>query len=72
MEYKNIYALAFKVMRTTQSGNEQRLTKTIYVDAFRNGKHTTPEQQKEIAESVLKDNHFYNLEYIDTKVMKIY
>lgn len=72
MEYRNIYALAFKATRTNQNGSEQRLTKTVYVDAFRSGKHTTPEQQREIAESVLKEKHYYSIEYVSTKATKVY
>jgi hypothetical protein len=72
MEHKNIYALIFKATRTNQNGTEQRLTKTVLVEPFRNGIHITPEQQREIAESVLKEQHFYNLEYKETKVKTVY
>jgi hypothetical protein len=72
MTYKYVYALSYKVTKTNNNGKEQRVTKVIHIDAFRNGKHTTPEEQRAIAEQVLNESYYYKIEYLETKTIKVY
>ena len=68
MKNRLFYEVKFKATRTCQNGNEKTEIKTVFVPRFDDhNKHVTPEIQIATARMILTENHFYNLEYIETK-----
>lgn len=62
-----MYEVIFEVTETLQNGKERRVKKSVFMPRFKHGKHVTPEEQIERGKAALKDAHYYNIVYINTK-----
>lgn len=64
---KALYEVVFKVTKTNQNGAEQTFKKCVYMPRFdESGKHIDPARQIERGTAALKEEHYYNIEYICT------
>lgn len=68
-----LYKVCFKATKTCDNGNEMRVTKIVYMPRFDENtrKHITPDQQIERGTAVLKAEHFYEIEYKETKAIEM-
>ena len=64
---KNYYELTFKVTETLQNGKERRVNKTVLSPIFRDGKFIIESERIEKGIMVLKEEHYYNIEYLGIK-----
>ena len=62
-----LYEVVFEVTETLQNGKERRVKKSVFMPRFRHGKHVTPEEQIERGKAALKEAHFYDIVYVETK-----
>lgn len=63
---KALYEVVFKVTATLQNGKEQTFKKTVYMPRVENGKHIPTEQRIIRGIEALKEEHYYNIEYVAT------
>ena len=66
---QTMYEVIFEATETLQNGNERRVKKGVLMHRFdeKTGRNIPPEVQKARGEKALKDAHFYNIVYIETK-----
>lgn len=64
-----MYEVIFEVTETLQNGKERRIKKGVLIPRFdeKTGKHIPPEAQIARGEKALKESHFYNIVYVETK-----
>lgn len=64
-----LYEVIFEVTETLQNGKERRVKKSVFMPHFdaKTGRHIPPEVQKARGEKALKEAHFYNIVYVETK-----
>ena len=65
------YETVFKVTETLQNGKERQIKKSVLSPIFINGKHHIEIDRIRKAESALKEEHYYNIEYIETKTKEL-
>lgn len=63
-----VYEDIFMVTETLQNGKERRIKKSVFSPIFRNGRHVIKLDRGENGKAALEELHFYNIEWIDTKV----
>lgn len=63
-----VYEDIYMVTETTQNGNERRFKKSVLSPIFKDGKHVIKLDRGEKGKQALEKEHYYNIEYIDTKV----
>ena len=72
---EKIYSMEFMATETLQNGSEKRCKRTVYAPVFRtvNGHkiHFGEEERISAAYEELRQNHYYNIEYIGTKCKSI-
>ena len=61
------YETIFCVTETCNNGKERRIKKSVYSPRFRNGKHLTEQERISEGTFILKAEHYYNIEYLETK-----
>lgn len=65
---QNCYEVVFNVTETLQNGKERTIKKSILSPIFsKEGKHITTEERVKKGTAVLKEMHYYNIQYIETK-----
>ena len=64
-----MYEVIFEATETLQNGNERRVKKGVLMPRFdeKTGRHIHPEAQIARGEKALKEAHFYNIVYVETK-----
>lgn len=65
------YETVFKVTETLQNGKERRIKKSVLTPIFVNGKRHIVIDRIRKAEDALKAEHYYNIEYIETKIKEV-
>lgn len=65
------YETVFKVTETLQNGKERRIKKSVLTPMFINGRHHIKIDRIEKAEDALKSEHYYDIEYIETKTKEV-
>lgn len=69
---KKIYEAIFQVTKTCNNGSEKVLKKSVYFNLFnQSGKYNSPETTIAKGEVALKEEHFYNIVHLETKVKTI-
>jgi len=66
MTQKMYYRVVFKVTETCQNGKERWFKKTLLAEPFKDGKHQTEDALVEKGIAILKEMHYYNIEYVGT------
>lgn len=61
------YETIFCVTETCNNGNERRIKKSVLFPRFRNGIHVTEQERISAGTDILKAEHYYNIEYLETK-----
>ena len=69
---QNCYECIFRVTETLQNGKERTIKKSVLSPIFRtveNGKqlHITEAERAAKGSAILKEMHYYNIEYLETK-----
>ena len=66
---QHMYEVIFEATETLQNGNERRVKKSVLMPCFdeQTNKHICPEVQVARGEKALKEAHFYNIVYVETK-----
>lgn len=66
-----VYETIFSVTETCQNGKERRIKKSVFTPCFKNGRHVIQLERIAKAEEILKAQHYYNIEYLDTKFTEL-
>lgn len=62
-----VYEVIFEVTETCQNGNERRHKVSVYAPIFKDGRHVVQLDRVEKCTAALKEQHYYDIEYIETK-----
>lgn len=68
---KQVFAMVFQATITTQNGKERRVKKKVYSDRFKDGRFFIEDERIKQAAALLKSQHYYNIEYIETNVTSL-
>lgn len=66
-----IYCDLFMATETLQNGSERRCIRKVYSLPFQDGIHYGWEKRLADGIQALKDKHYYNIEFVDSKVKDI-
>lgn len=67
-----VYEVIFEVTETCNNGKERRIKKSVFFKPFDEvGIHTSQIMQIDKGQALLKEEHYYNIVYLDTKVRTI-
>lgn len=65
------YETIFRVTETLQNGKERRIKKSVLSPIFINGRHHIELDRINKAEKALKEEHYYDIEYVETKTKEV-
>ena len=66
-----VYETIFRVTETCNNGNERRIKKSVFTPCFKNGRHVIEIERIAKAEEILKAQHYYDIEYLETKFTEL-
>lgn len=68
---KNVFAMVFQATITTQDGGERTVRKKVYADRHTGGRFIVEDVRIKQATELLKSQHYYNIEYIETNATSL-
>ena len=67
----DLFEMTFRVTETCQNGKERTFKKHVYSERFVNGRFFTEAARVDAATEVLKAQHYYHIEYVETKSVSL-